>query len=167
MKVDFKVVGLKNTIKKIEKLETNSKDKPGVLVDKLAKLGQEVATEEFDSTVMFDSKGAEKTPDINVSVKTSRNARIIQATGEDVVYSEYGVGILNFIKHPIMIPGVDDWGHHITNFNPNNHLHKQGLSMGYSKRWSAKHGNAPSMAMYKATKAIKGECERTAKEVFK
>lgn len=178
MRIDFEVIGLKETINLLENLAQNSESKADSVIDELAKIGKDSAQKGFQSVMLKDSKGASKTPDIVLSIENGYKERTIIADGTDAVYSEFGVGVQNYDLGlmPETLDGLlDKWGHHYSAATPA-HLRNRGYSLGVltsksNKKgkpgWADKHGNAPSRAMYNASKTIEQEASRVVKEVFK
>lgn len=166
--MNIELLGINETITKLSSFDRENIDSSiGSLLDKVLDEGKKEAETNFNGSILRDDKGLPKVPDVVVTTKGKENIRYLIASGSDTLYSEFGVGVLNE-PHPIKLEGVDDLGKHITSNNPRlDWLHKQGLSLGSIPSWAQKHGNAPSMAMYKASIKMEQAVPIYIKEVFR
>lgn len=104
------------------------------------------------------------TKDVNVTVEQrSENTYAIVASGETVLFLEFGSGIKYGYGHPS--PSVDG-----TPMGPGTYPSDKGHWNNPRGWWipggEHTYGNPPSMAMYQTGKDLRNDLERIAKEVF-
>lgn len=139
----------------VDRLNKYAKDLPQRLdeiCEKLAKLGELRASLDF-AKVHYDSGS-----DVSVSVEKIENGSRVLATGESVLFIEYGAGATYGYGHPEpngygpgTYPGKGHWN------DPNGWYYKHGKKS---------YGNPPAAAMYNAKMDIQQSIDSVADEVL-
>lgn len=142
-------------IKEVKRYKTWVALKEAELRQRLAMVGETVASTQFSRAIYSGSK------DITVRVDDTGSVAVIYAEGESVAFVEFGAGARYGYGHPLagelgVGPGTYPEGKGNWD-NPNGWYYAHG-----------KHtfGNPPTMAMYSAVQAITEQVTTIAKEVF-
>lgn len=145
-------------IKRLESYKSTIKEKENELVRRLANVGLQKAT------VLYSSAQYDGQKDFSVTIEPIDNGYAVVASGETVAFLEFGAGATYGYGHPQagqfgMGPGTypSDKGHWD---NPKGWWIPKEHGGGHT------YGNAPSMAMYEAAKAIHDAVKQVAQEVF-
>ena len=151
---------INQAIKELEKYKRDLDNKARIVVERLASLGATNASLGFARAVTSEN-------DVQVTVEwVNSNTMRIRATGEEVLFIEFGTGITYGYGHPMAQELGYGPGTYPTKLakgkwdNPN--------GWWYSKDGNPKHtyGNPPNAVMYDTMKMIEREAERVVKEVF-
>ena len=145
-------------IKQLEAYKSTIKEKENELARRLANVGLQKAT------VLYSSAQYDGQKDFSVTIEPIDNGYAVVASGETVAFLEFGAGATYGYGHPQagqfgMGPGTypSDKGHWD---NPKGWWIPKEHGGGHT------YGNAPSMAMYEAAKAIHDAVKQVAQEVF-
>lgn len=151
---------INQAIKELEKYKRDLDNKARIVVERLASLGATNASLGFARAVTTEN-------DVQVTVEwVDSNTMRIRATGEEVLFIEFGTGITYGYGHPMAQELGYGPGTYPTKLakgkwdNPN--------GWWYSKDGNPKHtyGNPPNAVMYDTMKMIEREAERVVREVF-
>lgn len=151
---------INQAIKELEKYKRDLENKARIVVERLASLGATNASLGFARAVTSEN-------DVQVTVEwVDSNTMRIRATGEEVLFIEFGAGITYGYGHPMAQELGYGPGTYPTKLakgkwdNPN--------GWWYSKDGNPKHtyGNPPNAVMYDTMKMIEREAERVVREVF-
>lgn len=162
MKISVDVFDVKSIDMAIQKLEAYEKDlnrKAEELCERLADMGAMYA-EWYFSGVMYAGDIDYKVTVERVSANTYR----ILASGETVLFMEFGAGVRHGYGHPLagefgMGPTTYPGQKHAA--DPKGWWFKQGENKIHT------YGNAPGMPMYNAAKDLRNEIQAIAQEVFR
>ena len=162
--MQFEIKGIDKTIQHLKEYQKKMTDKTDKLLERLATIGEFTATTDFLGATYAGNN------DVKVEVVKDGNGYIIKASGASVLFIEFGTGILNY-EHP----QAGEFGY----------IHgTYGKGQGANpKGWAYKgvpgnagrevrdgvyrtYGNPPAMAMWNASKDIRQEIEKIAREVF-
>lgn len=147
----------------------------------LAELGKMKAEELYDSAVKL---AGDKTPTVNAAYWLNDTTLVLTAEGEDILFIEFGTGILNFSNtYPTDTP---DAARNASQFYGSSYsashrwIDSKGVEHGgwlvepkvskfggwwpYGGNWES--GNPPAKAMYEAGKYMREEIEKVTKVVF-
>lgn len=159
-----------DAIRKLEQYQRGLESKSQLLKERLASLGYEIASMQFGSA-LYDG-----TNDVSVELLDDGNKLIIQASGETVLFIEFGTGVRN-PEHPMQneIPGIvghGQYGHGLGRLEswryPKSHGYgTNGVDDPKHPGYIITHGNPANMAMYNASKDMRREILQIAQEVFK
>lgn len=163
----IRISGISEAIKHIERYEQSLDSKQNELVDKLADVGVEVATEGYGAA-FYDG-----TKDISVSKESgqhSGSAKVV-ATGSTVAFVEFGTGVHYPEQHPKAgefgaVRG--GYGHHLGRLDSWRYPEENGGGTPDPKYpgYVTTHGNPPSYSMYEAGKDMRAKIGEIAKEVY-
>lgn len=164
--IALSVESVADAIKQIEELDRKWDEKIDTLIKRLAELGAKKAEVGF-SKALYDGK-----KDIHISVEPRENGYAIVASGESVLFVEFGSGVTYGYGHPEPMqygPGTypsekgrrDSDGTFYKNWE-----HPKGWWLPKDKGGGHTYGNPPSATMYKTSKELQGEILTIAREVF-
>lgn len=162
--MQFEIKGIDKTIQHLKEYQKRLPDKTDKLLERLATIGAFRARIDF-SNAMYAGDN-----DVEVEVTKDGNGYVIKASGSSVLFIEFGTGILN-PEHPQsgefgFMHGTYGKG---KGANPNGWVYvgSQG-NAGQTIRDGVyrTYGNPPAMAMWNASKDIRQEIEKIAREVF-
>lgn len=170
MKVSIR--GIDSVIRRINGTGGGITEKTKQLIEKLAKIGLNVASVKF-SEAQYDG-----TNDVEVSVEwDGDNHCIIHADGNAVAFIEFGTGVHYTESHPDAnrfgairggfgygLGKFDKWRYR---GDPGTHGDLQDDPTLPHFGWVVTYGNPPARAMYDAGKEIRNKIEETVKEVFR
>ncbi len=155
IEIELNATSINRAIKQIRKLDAEWDRKIDTLIQRLADLGATKATLGFSRAVYTGDN------DVSVSVDPIENGYVIRASGEAVLFIEFGSGVTYGYGHPKPMqygpgtyPGKGHWD------DPN------GWYLPKDKGGGHTYGNPPAAAMYNAGKSIEQEVLRIAREVF-
>ena len=147
---------VQDAIQKLEKYRDDLDRKAKLICYKLADYGARRADIRF-STAYYDGNN-----DVDVTVEETDKGYVIKASGEAVLFIEFGSGVRYGYGHPDVhgygpgtYPGKGHWD------DPNGWWIPKSAGGGHT------YGNPPSMAMYQTAQDIKAEVLRVAREVLK
>lgn len=146
---------INKAIRDIRKLDAEWNRKTNEVIRRLAEIGATKASLGFSRAVYTGDN------DVSISVKPIENGYAIIASGEAVLFIEFGSGITYGYGHPEPMgygpgtyPGKGHWN------DPN------GWRLPKSKGGTHTYGNPPSATMYHTGKELQQEVLRIAQEVF-
>lgn len=149
------ITGVNDTIAALKRVVSARRAKK--IVDDLAEIGKQTAKGLYD---IADYDGDRDTV---VDVKGIKGGKAVVASGESVLFIEYGSGLIGY-GHPEPLQyGPGTWSdsekgkHH---WNDPNGWHIPGTGQ-------RTYGNPPAMAMYQAGKEIKRNIPRVVRESFR
>lgn len=156
----IQVHGVEQLIGKLKRYTTGLEEKKRRFLEQLAELGIETATVAFSKTEYVGNNDVVVSPPEWVD----ENTIAVVASGRALLFIEFGTGLVGY-GHELgeefgYVPGSwsDDeskGGKHLWN-------KPEGWWYGGVKT----HGNAPARAMYEASKIMRDEIQRIAREVF-
>lgn len=145
-------------IKELQDYSKDLKEKAHAISERLASIG---AT---NVSVTYAQAFYDGIRDVDISVEETDKGYKILASGETVLFLEFGAGVKYGSGHPLngefgMGPGT---------YNPTSENWKSPYGWWFGGKYGAEHtyGNPPSMAMYNTGKDLKKEILRVAQEVF-
>ena len=130
-------------------------EKANELCRRLAEIGKVRAELDF-SNAIYDG-----TNDVSVSVEPIGNGYAIHATGNAVLFIEFGSGVIG-AGHP----EPEGYGPGTWSDGPNGKGHWQDPGGWYYRHGEKSIGNPPAAAMYHAKQDVLQEVQRIADEVF-
>lgn len=155
IEIELNASSINSAIKQIRKLDAEWDRKIDLLLQRLAVLGATKATLGFSRAVYTGDN------DVSVSVEQIGDGYAIRASGEAVLFIEFGSGVTYGYGHPKPMqygpgtyPGNGHWD------DPN------GWYLPKDKGGGHTYGNPPAAAMYNAGKSMEQEVLRIAREVF-
>lgn len=155
IEIELNATSINRAIKQIKKLDAEWDRKIDLLLQRLAVLGATKATLGFSRAVYTGDN------DVSISVDPIENGYVIRASGESVLFIEFGSGVTYGYGHPKPMqygpgtyPGKGHWD------DPN------GWYLPKDKGGGHTYGNPPAAAMYNAGKDMEREVLRIAREVF-
>lgn len=162
-----RVRGLESLIQRLSGLEGSIKERQRTLMERLAKIGIDVAAMRF-STAQYDGVN-----DVIVRREPewiSDNTLRIHADGSTVAFIEFGTGVHYREQHPKaaelhMIRGT--YGYGLGRFDSWKYKGAPGTNGEMTDSdyvWT--HGNPPARAMYEAGREIRDRIREVAREVF-
>lgn len=153
--IELNAHSINKAIKEIKKLDAEWDRKINEVFRRLAEIGATKASLWFSRAVYTGDN------DVSVSVEPIENGYSIIASGEAVLFIEFGSGVTYGYGHPEPMeygpgtyPGKGHWD------DPN------GWYLPKSKGGEHTYGNPPSAAMYRTGKELQQEILRIAREVF-
>lgn len=154
--VELNARSINKAIKELRRLDAEWDRKIDEVVRRLAEIGATKASIGFSRAIYTGDN------DVSISVEPIENGYSIIASGETVLFIEFGSGVTYGYGHPEPMgygpgtyPGKGNWN------NPN------GWYLPRSKGWAHTYGNPPSATMYHTGKALQQEVLRVAQEVFR
>jgi len=172
VKITIDVLDKKSIQKGINDLKLYKKElKPKMeeLCERAAELGADVVGNSYAGVRPFDSKHGN--PDFSVDIVRKKKGYAIQATGEDVLFLEFGAGAKYGYGHDysgdemgMVVSGADaPYG---PGTYPNGKGHWDNRNGWYYAHGQKSYGNPPSMGMYDAKKTIEQNLEKLKEEIF-
>lgn len=153
--IELNAHSINKAIKEIKKLDAEWDRKINEVLRRIAEIGATKASLGFSRAVYTGDN------DVSVSVEPIENGYSIIASGETVLFIEFGSGVTYGYGHPEPMeygpgtyPGKGHWD------DPN------GWYLPKSKGGEHTYGNPPSAAMYRTGKELQQEILRIAREVF-
>lgn len=153
--VELDAKSINKAIRDIRKLDAEWNRKTNEVIRRLAEIGATKASLGFSRAVYTGDN------DVSISVKPIENGYEIIASGEAVLFIEFGSGVTYGYGHPEPMgygpgtyPGKGHWN------DPN------GWHLPKSKGGTHTYGNPPSATMYQTGKELQQEVLRIAQEVF-
>lgn len=157
---------IESAIAELDAYKTELIEKQDLLVQKVSELGLQVASVKFSGAIYSG------TNDVVVSVIPTEDGCAIVANGNAVCFIEFGTGVFN--NTPDRYPNRPEWVSPIGEY---------GKGLGKRKGWVYRgdpgnggtiikgdkvltHGDMATMPMYYASKEMKDNLERIAREVF-
>lgn len=169
--MEIKVSGIDRLINKLKAYQKTFDDKQKQLLEKLAKIGIDIASAKFQ-TAQYD--GENDVVVSNTPEWVGDNKLFLTATGNAVTFIEFGTGVHYAEQHPKAaalgaIRGAygqgkgsrDTWGYYGT---PG--TNGQVIKENDKGTVVLTHGNPPARAMYDATKEMRNQVVNVAREVF-
>lgn len=157
VRIQVDQASLDKTVTRLEEYSRDLKEKARIICERLASLGATHASLGFARSIYNGSA------DFDITVEPTGNGYQILASGEAVLFLEFGAGVTMGYGHPQAgefgygpgtYPGAGHWD------DPN------GWWLPKSKGGGHSYGNPPNMGMYNASKEIQKEVERVAREVL-
>lgn len=145
-------------IKQLQDYQKRLEEKTEEVVKRLAEIGATRAQADF-SNAQYDGN-----KDFQITVEKSDNGYVVRASGESVLFVEFGAGVTYGYGHP----KADEFGMGPGTY-PNGKGHwddPNGWYLPKSAGGGHTMGNAPALPMYNAEQEIKANIERIVKEVF-
>ncbi|MBQ3989517.1 MAG: hypothetical protein II630_01635 [Bacteroidales bacterium] len=145
-------------IKQLQDYQKRLEEKTEEVVKRLAEIGATRAQADF-SNAQYDGN-----KDFQITVEKSDNGYVVRASGESVLFVEFGTGVTYGYGHP----KADEFGMGPGTY-PNGKGHwddPNGWYLPKSAGGGHTMGNAPALPMYNAEQEIKANIERIVKEVF-
>lgn len=149
---------INQAIKELEKYKRDLDNKARIVVERLASLGATNASLGFARAVTTEN-------DVQVTVEwVDSNTMRIRATGEEVLFIEFGTGITYGYGHPM----AQELGYGAGTYPSDKGNWDNPNGWWYSKDGNPKHtyGNPPNAVMYNTMKMVEREAERVVREVF-
>lgn len=147
---------IRGAIRQLEKYRDDLQRKGNLICYKLADYGARRAEVRF-STAYYIGQN-----DVMITVEEAENGYVIRASGESVLFIEFGAGVRYGYGHPDVhgygpgtYPGKGHWD------DPN------GWWIPRDKGGGHTYGNPPSMAMYLTAQEVREEVLRVAREVLR
>lgn len=155
----FDPASIDKAIKQLEDYAESLDRKAQELCERLAAMGATYAEWNF-SVVLYAGN-----IDYEITVERGEgNTYLIKASGETVLFMEFGAGI----KHGYGHPQADQFGMGPGTYPGKGHWDDpKGWWFGGKGNWTHTYGNAPGMPMYNAAKDLRKEILQEAQEVFK
>lgn len=158
MKVDvnvFDYASISRATRKVDAYYADLSRKADELCRRLAELGATRATLDY-SNAYYDG-----TNDVNVTVEAIAHGYRVRASGNAVLFIEFGSGTIGGGHPRPEIYGPGTWSD-----GPNGKGHWQDPNGWYYAHGLKSMGNPPAAAMYHAEQEVKDAIERIASEVF-
>lgn len=111
---------------------------------------------------IFDSATYDGTNDVTVQAQQTSNGAAVHASGNAVLFIEYGAGAI----YP-NYPGVDPYGRGSWSMGPNGKGHWNDPNGWYYAHGKKSWGNPPAAAMFHAEQSMNNNAQRIAKTVLK
>lgn len=150
----------------IDKALTQLKEYRDGLQDKAQKIAEQLAAiGGVNVSVMFSQAIYDDGNDVSVSVEETEGGYAIKASGQTVLFVEFGAGARYGYGHP----QAAEFGYGPGTYNPSSGNWNNPKGWWYSvggKQRRHTYGNPPNMAMYNTAKDLREEIERIAREVF-
>lgn len=153
--IDLSVSGINELQQGLRETKTWLKQKTNELCQRLADMGVEKAELNF-STVIYDG-----IYDFEVHAEPQGNGFVVKASGEKILFIEFGTGLGGF-GHPESngygggtYPGKGNWD------NPKGWWYSNEDGSGHHS-----YGNPPNMSMYNTVKDLEMQLEQVVREVF-
>lgn len=153
--VELNTKSINKAIRELRRLDAEWNRKTDEVIRRLAEIGATKASLGFSRAVYTG------TNDVSISVEPIENGYAIIASGEAVLFIEFGSGVTYGYGHPEPMgygpgtyPGKGHWD------DPN------GWRLPRSKGGAHTYGNPPSATMYQTGKDLQQEVLRIAQEVF-
>ena len=170
IKVELNPQSIDDAIRKLESYASNLERKAQTLCERLGAMGYEIASSGFGSA-QYDG-----TNDVSVELINDDSKLLIKASGETVMFIEFGTGVHN-AEHPMQgdIPGIVGHGQYGHGFGrleswryPKAHGYgTNGVDDPRHPGYVITHGNPANMPMYNAKQEIRTQVISIAKEVFR
>ena len=165
--VDLSPSGIDEAIKKVESYHKDLKSKCKEVEKRIAERVRDECITGFSNAVYDDIIGEEyKHPDINVEMYNNGNCIVIEATGYEVLFVEFGAGVyhnsgVGSSKHP----KGQELGLTIGSYGPNGAKKVWGF---YDENDELKltRGTPANMPMWNAVQTVSREIPDIVKEVF-
>lgn len=158
---------INSAIRQLEKLDKEWDRKVDTLLKKVAKLGAKKASVGF-SKAAYDGNN-----DVDVTVEKIDNGYVIKASGEAVLFVEFGAGVTYGYGHPEPMqygPGTypSEKGRRSSADGKfyKNWEHPNGWYLPKSAGGGKSYGNPPSATMYHTARELEDEILQIAREVF-
>lgn len=159
-------------IRQLEDYRKGLETKAQLLCERLAAAGYEIANFGFGSA-QYDG-----TNDVSVELMAEDNKLVIRASGEVVMFVEFGAGVYYADDYPAevksRVPGIVGRGQYGKGHGKQNTWAYYGDDAGTNGWKNPKkpglvftHGNPANMPMYNASKDMRSQVEQIAREVFK
>lgn len=158
MKVDvniFDYASVSRATRTLDEYVADLIEKANTVCERLATIGAVRASLDF-SRAIYNG-----TNDVEVTVEPIDNGYAIHATGNAVLFIEFGSGVIGY-GHPD--PG--DYGPGTWSDGPNGRGHWEDPDGWYYRHGMKSIGNPPAAAMYHAQQEVLQEVQRIADEVF-
>lgn len=154
--IQVNVKAVLDVAEKLRRMEWEAKCKE--LCRRLTEIGAVVVNSAYDVIQYTGDK------DYHITVEPTENGYQILASGESVLFLEFGAGVTYGYGHP----QAQEFGMGPGTYPPTNpqHPHWNDPNGWYTPAGEHTYGNAPSMGMYYASKAMKEQIESIAQEVF-
>ena len=145
-------------IKELEDYSRSLDRKAVELCKRLADMGALYAEWNFSGVLYAGNT------DVNISVeRVDDYTYAIYASGEAVLFMEFGAGIRHGYGHP----QADEFGMGPGTYPGKGHWNDpKGWWFGEKGNWTHTYGNAPGMPMYNAAKDLRNEILTAAREIF-
>ena len=159
--VELSDKGIKELQKGLKDYDKWLKAKTDELAKRLADMGAVKASLEFSRAIYTGPE------DHEISITKKENGYIVLATGETVLFVEFGSGLIGYGYPPEELngmgpgtyPGKGHWNDPKGWYLPKDKQAKDGTKHTY--------GNPPNMPMYNTVKELEQELERVVREVFR
>lgn len=172
IKVKLNEKSIDQAIKRLEKYQRDMDKKCKLLARKLAEMGATNVALDYSRAQYNGSR------DINVSVRRKGNGFVIIASGETVLFVEFGTGVrYSGTVHPMSSEfgygagtypyGKGHWDSPYGWWYPSNEAGENQKTTSTGKTYSHTYGNPPSMTMYNTSRELRDRVLMVAKEVFR
>lgn len=159
IKVELSVASIDAAIKQIEQYKNDLNRKTNELAQRLASMGATNVSLGFSRAIYTGPTDY----DVTVEDLGENKYRII-ASGETVLFAEFGSGVTYGGGHPLN----SKFGYGPGTYPGQTHaMTGKGWYLPKSKGGGHTYGNPPNMPMYNTSKDLRNEIERVAREVFK
>lgn len=175
MKISINALDPKSVDRAIRQLESYANDlerKAQELCRRLGGTGYTIASDGFDGAI-YDG-----TNDVTVELIPEENKMVLKASGYTVLFIEFGTGVTYQTYHPKrsamdMDLEIGGYGHGLGKLNGGWRYQAEKGAGTYGEEdpdhpgYIHTYGNPANMPMYNASKDIRGEMLRIAREVFR
>ena len=159
MDIKIKVENLNEVLQDIEAFKKRFEENVTEMVHRATELGRSEASANF-SSAQYDG-----TKDVNVTAKAYKKSGTVTASGESVLFIEFGTGISYPNDHPEASRlGIE---HGSWSKGPEGKGHWDDPHGWYYAHGKRSWGNPANRCMYNAAKEVERNAERIAREVFK
>lgn len=151
---------LDRAIRQVEEYQNWVREKTALLNERLAVYGAHVAAARF-SSAWYDGLR----PDVSIDVRPTQKGWVISASGEDVLFVEFGAGVYYNGPEPYPQPRPPE----VAKIGEYGKGHGKRPSWGYygeDGELHITHGTPAAMPMWWAAREIQQDLARLAREVF-
>jgi len=159
---------INSAIREVERYRTGLEAKSQELSKRLAAMLEAESSSGFASATADTWYGGSRTANVSVTVSSEGNVSIVEASGEDAFWAEFGAGIYYNGPEPYPSPPGRPAGvAAIGTFGKGKGKQASWGFIGDDGRLHITHGNPASMPMYTAFQKTIQEVVRVAQEVFR
>ena len=167
--MSLNTASIDEAIRQLEEYKINLERKAKELCQRLASAGYTIAEMQFGSAI-YDGHN-----DVSVELIDEQNKLVIRASGQTVLFIEFGTGVTYYTYHPkraeLGIGNVGTYGHGLGKLTGGwryrGELGTNGVPDEKHPGYIHTYGNPANMPMYNASKDIRSEVLNIAREVFK
>lgn len=159
IKISLSEASINAAIKQVEQYKQDLNRKTTELAQRLAAMGATEVSLGFSRAIYTGPM------DYNVTVEDMGNNKYrIIASGETILFAEFGTGVTYGDGHPL----DDKFGYGPGTYPGQTHaMTGKGWYLPKSKGGGHTYGNPPNMPVYNTAKELRSEVERVAREVFR